>query len=849
MELHPARVERLGRVGAAFVSTWDGLSTLLSLTTYRGVDALRELRFSPSEFRVGFRLMRKQPLATITSALSLAVGIGLAAGGASVVREVLFGALPFENGDRFTLIRARSAETAEQAPIDLERLDAFRVSANALAYIGGVQVGSYNLVHSDGSVEAVEGAALTPGLLAHVPIAPMLGRSLTAEDGTASGPRVVVVRESLWERGFDRTPSVLGSTLELGGEEFVVVGVMPDTMTFPNEGEVWIPIPEATHGAADQRTPIQHALVGILAPGATVAAAAQQLDAISDRVSVAGSGATPMRFQVTPMARMLALPQVQAISFVAIFLLVAVLLIAAANVANLVVARTSRRSAEIGVRRALGASRSRIVGQLLSETLALATVAGVLGLVVAARMLRFYDDALDEVPFWIRFELDAPTVSAVVLLSLVATLAVGLLPALRATSGSSADTLRSAGTRSSMRVGRIGGLMIATEVALAVGLIGTAAVYALGFRAYLHPSVRLPADVMTAQIVPRRPGEGIDDVVADSVTRVVRAVERAVSDLPGTRAVGTAGTLPGGVATPARVVLEDGGQRGEPEDRLVTSVVEAGTGLLESLEIEVTEGRWLESIDFDAGAHPVGVVDQSFVRARWGAADVVGRRVRIQSLRGPVAEDEWIEIVGVVPDFMDVTGNDRSGTLFRPLRDPYYFQVAWRTDGTPIARADELRRALYRVDPSLEVSRIDLIANYGRENRVALLALSSTMSGVGVLAVLLALAGIYSIVSLTVSRRTREIGIRVALGATPRDVFISVVQRSVRLIALGSTLGVGLGVLFMRSRDLMTFVLPDLPAWLFPAVALGMLLVGAVAAWAPARRALAIRPVEAINHD
>lgn len=846
-ELHQRRRTRRGAALALLWTTLEGVGLAVVHGTSRLARGLAQAGgLSRVELRLALRLLGKQPVMTLTSVVALGVGIGLVAGGYSVFRQGLYGELPFPDPERWVNIESYAAESGRRAATDLERLQAFRASASALAYLGAARTVEVNVVHPGGEIERVAGARLTPGTFRWLPYRPVVGRLLVADDGRPGAPPVVVVRESLWNRRLGGDPDVVGRILDVAGTDHEIVGVLPDDAGYPAEGEVWLPLDEATHGAVALRDGTDSRFLGILAEGADPEAARTQLQQISDQISAPGRGAEPLRYQVRALSRLMVSPQVHVGIVAFMSVLVAVLVVIAANVGNLVMARTSRRGAELAVRTALGASRGRIVGQLFAESAVMGALAAGVGLVGAGAILALYDRVLDELPFWVDLHVAPDTALAVAAVAILATGVTSVVPALRATRADPGDALRGAG-RGSARIGRLGGLMIAAEVALSVALLGGATLFAEGFRRYVDPAFELPDDrVLTARfgLDPSPTTLPSEAIPPDSLAGLMTTLARTLGQHPEVRAVGFASDLPR--TTPWADPIE---VEGDPT-RATASVVGITPGLLAALEQAPVTGRDFEDTDLGAEALPVALVTEAFARLRFGTTEVVGRRLRrIPESESP--DDEappWRTVVGVVPDVMEVAGPTEAGGVYVPLAARRTAALALRVDADPLAFAGTLRRAVYDLDPDLRLSDVVRLDDVGAENRAALAALSSGLTGIGVVTLLLSLAGVYAIVSLSVTRRTREIGIRVALGEARGAVLASILRRSGLLLAAGAVVGAAGGLALARVR-LFVFAVPEAPWWLFPGLVAATALAGLLACWVPARRALAIQPVEALRHD
>ena len=842
-ELDRRRVRRWGGSLAWCLTVVDGLLLMVRYGLRRVVRGRPGApRFSATEWRLAVRLVRKQPVLTLTAVVALGVGIGIAAGAFSVFRQALYGKLPFANGDRFVVIETSSDETREAVPLDLDRLAVFRRSVPALRYLGGAEATALNLVYRDGEVERVGAARVTPGTFGFLPYVPIVGRLLQPSDARPGVAPVALIRESLWARRFGRALDVVGQPINVAGERRTIVGVLPDSSGYPAGGELWLPLDEATLGARVDEPGVRGRVVGILADGATVAEAQEQVAAGSRQVTEVGQGARPVRQSVRLLTRPAAAPDLQMAVLASLAIVLMVLLVIAANVANLIVARTSRRAGELAVRSALGATRGRLVRQLVVEVLVINGLATVLGLAAAAAVLRVYDRVLDDLPFWIHLRLDLPTVMISVVMALLASVVTGVLPARRATGGQAGAALRAAGRGGGgLGVGRIGGLMIAVEVALSVALLGTAVVFAQGFRAYVRPAFQLPErQVLTAELYLTAKDSVASDR-SDSVVATITGLRAAMLRIPGVIDAAVASRLPREAPIPEPVQVE-----GDPAT-FRAPVVRVGSGFFAVLGVTLRSGRGIDDRDLEPGALPVAVVNESFALTHFGTLQVVGRRVRLAPPDDRTAPP-WREIVGVAPDLIEVVGSAGGAGVYLPFTDGGFASLALRTSGDPERLAGPLRRAVFDLDPALTLRRVVGLHGVGKENRSALLVMSSAMVGIAVIALLVSLAGIYSIVSLAVTQRTREIGVRVALGASRPSIVWSVVRRSGYLVLAGTLVGAGLGAM-LATRRMFVFSLPAVAPWVFPGVVALVFAAGVAACWVPVRRALALEPLEALRQE
>ncbi len=490
------------------------------------------LSISAAELRLAVRLLRRQPVVTLTTVLALAVGIGMATTGFTLLDSVLFSKLPYPNGDRFVLVEVHTEPEAQRSTVEAERFRFFRERASTFEHLGAFRDNEVNLLLPSGEILPVPGALVTPSSIAVFPHAPVVGRMLTAADGVPGAPPVALLRESLWRRHFSGDPRAVGSTVEMSGVRRMIVGVMPDDFKFPNSGEIWLPL----HDDGTER----RSTFGVLRHADGVAAASAELSALSQQFEAASPAAPRLRLAVLRFTDALS-RGLELLSGVLVGALVLVLLVIAANIANLVLARTLARSRELAVSTALGATRSRLVGQIFCEVLLLGVVAAVIGLTVSQAVLAWFRTTMTDMPFWVDFNASPRTILFVVGATLLTAAVGGVVPALKATSRDMAATLAAGARGTSGAFGWASGFMVAVQVALSIALLNGALLMARGVSGYMTPNLPVaPSEVLTAR------------VWTESSTPA--AVADALAAIPGVIAAGAASSLPG--LSPAAVMTD-----------------------------------------------------------------------------------------------------------------------------------------------------------------------------------------------------------------------------------------------------------------------------------------------------
>ncbi|HVS13239.1 MAG TPA: ABC transporter permease [Thermoanaerobaculia bacterium] len=851
-EVHAARRARDGALRAWLASSADALLCAAALGAQRireqahgalaagrhGTGGLTTL----GDLRIGLRLLARQPLMTLTSTLALTVGFCLAIVGFVLLDGAFYSRLPFDDAGRWVRLEARLAPRLEAASLEPARFDLLRMRAASFRHLGARRGGRFNLEHRSGAVESVTGTALTPETFGALPYAPVAGRLLAPADAEPGAEPVVLIRASLRDRLPLLTPSAIGETLVVGGAEHTIVGVLPNTAQFPNGGELWLPLRLPAGGAAAmERAAVQ--VFGVLADGASRDRATTELRVLSARFELEHQDADRLELQLAGYTELPAGPAIRALFFFTVAILVCVLLVVAANVANLVLARTAARVGELAVRSALGAGRTRLVAQLTAETALLGLGSAALGLGAARWSLRSLEQLIDERPFWVTFTVAPRTMAFVAALTLLAAAVIGILPALAATRRDPVAALRSArGGRGGFAFGRAGGVLIAAQLGISVALLTGALVMGRGFASYLDPAYQVPrAELLTGWV-----HLGADERRAASA----RAVARAARAAPGVLGAGAASYLPSQDPPLVRVEVEGSPPPagGGPE----APIVHATDGFLETLGARALSGRLLRATDLGRGAPAVAVVNRPFADRFLDGAEAVGRRVRLleSDADGESQWGPWREIVGVVAELgLSTADPAHAGGLYLPLDDRRGFHLAVRTDRRPVETAPALRRALLDLDAELTVASLRPLSEVEREQRSAMLALGAGLAALGAVALLLSLVSLYALVTFALARRTRELGVRLALGAGARRIAWSVVRPVATHFLAGSALGASLALLLLRARGIFVFRLPPAGIETVGGVVLVLGAACALACVGPVRRALSLHPVDALREE
>jgi predicted permease len=523
-----------------------------------------------------------------------------------------------------------------------------------------------------------------------------------------------------------------------------------------------------------------------------------------------------------------------------------VLMVIAVNVGNLMSARISARTGELAVRTALGAGRARLVGQLTLEVLVLGLVSASIAWVGAAYFLSWLGRMVDDLPFWIGFDVGAADAMFLGATTLLVVLVGGGFPALRATRGDPAQALRrTVGGRTTLGPGP-GGALAALEMCISVALIGAAVVTVRGFAGYARPDLGLPTDeILTVRVIvaAQEPPPG----------PVMLGIVDAARTVPGVRVAGISSALPG--HDPSAPLIRIEGNAPEGDAPLRAPLVTVTPGFLEALDAEPIAGRLIQEADLLAGAPPVVVVNEPFVRRFLAGGNPLGRRIHVtDDDDDPDAVPEWREVVGVVPDLgMSLGDPAMAGGVYAPMDplggDASAGYLALRTRDAPGGYAQPIRQAVALRHPDALLNGFQSLDEARSDNAVALGIIGGGLTLIGGMALLLSLVSLYALTSFTIARRTREIGVRLALGGSHGSIARAILGRVGLSMGVGAVAGVALGALLLEARSVFVFRIPSGEPWLLPLVGVAMATAGALASWLPTRRALAIAPVEALRSE
>jgi len=698
--------------------------------------------------------------------------------------------------------------------------------------------------------ERVQGYRVTPAFFETLGVRPAAGRGFLDEEGTTGRGEVVVLGHDLWQRTFAGDPGVVGRHVTVDGQPFTVVGIAPPGFRFPDGCEIWAPL---ALPAPDVARRDQHYLsaFGLLTDGRSPKEAQALLDVVTRRLEHDHPQTNVSRgLEVASFNRGFGDPVLPGLLVIWQFAAVLVLLIACVNVANLVLARGAERRRELALRLALGARRTRIAAQLVTEGLvsSLAAVACSIPLVaVAMRAMR--DNMPAEtarfVPGWSSLGPDVRTVLFSVVLAIVATAVFSAVPALRASRPDLTEALRDGGRSFTAGAGRQRGrnALVVVQVAGALALVASAGFALRSASALLNgPQGFDPDSMLTLTVVLSDRGYGD----ADKQRAYARDAEARLAELPGVTQVAVTSALPASNNWQTRPVEIEGEPLREGVEPPALDVRFVSLGYFETLRQPLVAGRGFTGGD-DEMSQAVAVVSRAMAERYWPGRDPLGRRFRV------VGENEpWVTIVGVTGDVIHHWVLKRNApTFYRPLRQAprQALSFALRTKGDPEALAGAARATLAALDPDQPADDVRSMRSLIARSTIGLQFVAAIMAAFGAIALVLALSGVYGVMSYRVSLRTLEIGVRVALGASRADVLRLTMGQALQLAALGLVIGCGLAVAAGRALSAALRGAVAIDAGVLGALTVGLAAAALLAAFVPARRALAIDPARALRAD
>ena len=806
---------------------------------------LSELR---QDLRYGARTLLRAPTFTSMTVLTLALGIGATTAIFSLVYAVLLAPLPYPQPDRLVRIWETSPQGATRNVVSSGNALDWQERARSFSVIGiHGQPFLVPLTGEDDPAQVVR-AVVQPEVMRALDVTPALGRTFVEEDAVEGG--VALISHAVWQSRYGGDPGVIERRIVLNDATYTIVGVLPPGFAFPQEGvEFWIPIRDAALDP-EERTSHNYLVLARLAAGATVESAQAEMTALAGEI--AREHPAPMTgwgVNVVPLHEDLT-RNVEALFRVLLGSVVVVLLIACGNIANLLLARAVARQREVALRGALGAGRGRILRQLLTETLLLTALGGTGALVFAPVLLRaLVSVAPGDIPLLERAVIDGRMLAFAAAAAIGSAVLFGLAPALRLARADLQSALR--GGQGSSAAGHVrlrGGLLVG-QVALSVLLLVGAGLFVRSFRALQTTELGFDPERLVLMEVnlpqaryPDRPEQvGFYDALLARARALPTVIDAAGTSQP----PGSASGMTFSFAIEGRVASNPSGREDDETLHAITP------GYFDVVGSRIVGGRGFDERDTE-DALPVVIINESLARKHWPEGGALGSRMAFR-----VGETPWREVVGVVGDArLESPDVEPEPAIFIPFAQKTWPWLTWttvvartRAGADPLAVTSGLRSALLELDPALPPQSLGTVEAAFRRNTARRTFAMSLVTGFGVLALVLSVVGLYGLVSYSVARQRREIGVRIALGAHSGDVVGRVLKSSLGLTLLGAAGGVAVAAAASRVIDGLLYGVSalDAPTYVVTVAVVG--LVALATAALPARRAARTDPIGALKSD
>jgi predicted permease len=800
------------------------------------------------DIRLGLRTLRKSPGLTVVSTIALTLGIGLTTMMFSIVYGALLKGLPFEDGDRIVVVsRTNPERDIQRQPLPLPDYADIAPLQQSFSQFGAYTSGTMNVSGTE-RAERYSGSWVSSQIFAMSGVQPIRGRDFRPGEDSPTGAKVAVISYDMWQTRFGGAESALGTVMRVNAVPYEIVGVMPDGFAWPNNDQLWLPL-QTDPLVGVRGDGLFVSAVGKLKPGVTAEQATAEMTTLMQRlgetypVTNAGFASIVEGYAANAIGS-----QASQLLYTMLGAVFFVLLIACSNVANLLLDRAAHRTKEVGVRSALGASRGAIVRIFLSEAFVLALGGTVLGIGFAYAGIEVFNRAIapTQPPFFIQIGLFPPVLAFAIGVALLATMFSGLIPAIQASRPDIAEVLKDESRgASSLKLGKISKALVIFEIALSCGLLVAAGLMVKS----VAKTRSMDTGFEMASVYTTRIGFPVAYTDTAAQRLFFQQLDERVAAIPGVHAASISSGLPGAQQgmNGGRFAIE-GATYAKDADYPSMRWLSVTPGFFETLDIPLRRGRLFASSD-RLDALPVVIVTERFVKQFFNDADPIGRRIRFGASESTAP---WVTIVGIVPD---VFGGDPEdpfpSAVFRPFAQQHanFAYIAARTTAAPMALADPVRAAVASLDPDLP-TYWPMTLDEAVGQQLWFVRVFGTMFMVfGFVALFLASIGLYAVMSFSVSRRTREVGIRMALGASARDVVRLLMSQGFFQLGVGLGVGLLLAAGISRLLSIILFGVEPLDPFVFGGVALTLAATGTLACLLPARRATHVDPSDAMRSE
>jgi putative ABC transport system permease protein len=822
----------------------------------RDARGLRWIEDAAADIRYAVRQMRRSPGFALVIIVTLALGIGANTAVFTIANAVLFRSLPFDKPDRIVYLDTADA-TGRSLGVSLQDFDDWRRASRTFSAMALVFSPGLNLAGDDHLPEQYPGSYISVAGFDLIGQKAAVGRSFREDDDRIGAPAVVILSDSLWRSRYGADPSVIGRTINVSTLACTVIGVMPPGFAFPFDDQVWVPMSQLAPVFRDRgRQARFFRAYGRVTDGATIEQARAELAAISGQLHqqypVTNKDATAT---VTPFLEWAIGAQFRTLSWLLLGAVTFVLLIACSNVANLLLARSANRAREIALRVSLGASRGRIIRQLLVESLLLSCIGGLAGLEVAAAGVRWFDANLQEVgrPSWMNFTLDAHVVTFFAAIVVLTGILFGMAPAVHISKTDANGILKEGGRSGTGGIGarRWTGVLIVSELTLTLLLLSGAGLMTRSFLKLYNMDVGFDtSNLLTLRLVlPARKYPTFDTVMA-----FIKRVDDQLATVTAIKSASTATNVPMLIADSGRLLIREDEHAADatPPPIMMASI---GPRYFETLGVHLIRGRQFDDYDGRPGRE-VAIVNLRLADTFFPNEDPIGKQISIVDDLRAGRQSPWATIVGVAPTIRQRAVKDA------PNGDPFVYipniqhlahrngtMVLVRGKGDPTSLTAQLRREIAALDPDLPLSNISMMDEVLAQRRWPARVFGTMFGAFAIIALALAGVGLYALMAHAVTQRTAEIGVRRALGAPARHIVWIVARRVVAHLTLGLALGLAGAIVGGRllASELVETRPTDPPTLLITSAIL--ILAAALACLPPLRRAITLDPVIALHYE
>ncbi len=808
-----------------------------------------------SELRYSLRRLIKNPGSSLGAVLAMALGIGLTVSMFAVIDGAVLRGLPFEESERLLQLEQRDFNPSPSGTrVSEHDFVDWRSQQQSFEALAGFDPITVNL--SDEYLpERYHGVRISASFLDLLRVKPFLGQGFRAEDERPGAPPVLLIGHHVWRQRYDSDPDIVGRVVRVNAEPSTVIGVLPPGFRFPFRHDVWLPL-QLSPGETERGSGMRLGVFGRLADGVSIKQAAAEMETIGRRLEEQYPEANKgIGVAVKPYVDSFIDQRAQLLLGVMLAATLLVLLIASINVANLLIVRAASRGHELAIRSALGASRAQTLGQVLLDAGLLATGGVAVGVMLAHLAVGALSASIADMdpPFWVSFQIDGRVLFFTLGVTVLAALAAGLGPAWQASKPDLNRVLQDAARgSSSFRMGWLSRKLVIIQLAVSFPLLIGAGLMVRTVATINNYDLHLePQQILTARLAlfdakyPER----------EDWQAFFEDLESRLAAKPGVSAAGIGTILPLDTTTSVSArYLVRGTAYDEASDMPVARFLRITPGYLKTLGVAVRHGRGVTASDRQA-APAVVLVSEALARQQWPGENAIGQRLRLwRGKNEPEDPDSgWAEVVGVAPNlhFGDFDNPGDAPAIYFPF-DQYPKSEAWivvRTAQEPMAFAETLRQTVREIDPNLPLFYLRPMQEVVSRAMFFPILLGTMFSIFGAAAVLLATIGLYGVIAFRVAQRTREMGVRMALGGTSRDVLTLVLRQSLMRASVGLLIGLALAVPLGFALRGALFRLQPMDPMTFGLTALLLLSVAAVACFIPAVRAASVDPIEALHQD